>query len=146
MAFWKQTQSPVLTEEDRFNAFAHEEHRKSDHGRTFGWVLYLGEQRIADVNYLGWDASSQFWHAYRVVPTSPAFDEIGFEVDRWHRGDLSLESRFAVGYRVTEFLTAVRADQVVLIRAASVPEDVFLKAQREAHEAMNKLQGSPVGT
>lgn len=109
------------------------EYEATDFGRRYGWWLCLREQRIADLNYWRWDSDGQFWHEYRLFAFHPAFEEIGFNPSRWCELDVSLESRYAVGFRESGILMAHRGDGLVSIRSAHIPEDVFMRFARQSH-------------
>ncbi len=102
-----------------------EEHVRTDHGRVFGWWLRLRGKPIAELNFRRWDSDAQFWHEYFVVPFSAEFAEVGFDADRWAQKDISVESRYAVGYIQEGVLMAPRENSIVSIRALSLPKEVF---------------------
>lgn len=104
-------------------------YEKSDFGRVFGWWLCLNTERIADVNYWFFDASTQFWHEYKVFPFNQKFDAIGYDPDLWCSEGISLESRFAEGYYTSDFVMNHIKGNLVSIRNAFVPKDVFTAAR-----------------
>lgn len=106
-------------------------YRESDFGRVFGWWLRLRGTRIAELNYRCWDSDAQFWHNYDLVPFSPLFAEVGDDPNRWCNDDITLESRFAVGYFETGILMAPHPDHIVGLRSSHVPRDVFYRALAE---------------
>jgi hypothetical protein len=114
-----------------------QEYKQTDFGRRYGWWLCLRQRRVADLNYWRWDENGQFWHEYRVFAGDPAFAELGFDAGRWSGPGVSLESRFAEGFHVTEFIMSHREGNLVAIRAAHVPEDVFLRTARRAYDLPN---------
>jgi hypothetical protein len=105
-----------------------EEHKGIDYGRVFGWWLRLRGRRIAELNYRRWDSDSQFWHEYFVVPFSAEFAEIGLDSNRLAQADVSVESRFAIGYSQEGVFMAPRDNAIVRIRNLSLPKDIFERA------------------
>ena len=43
---------------------------EADYGRAFGWYVERDGRRIAELLEPTWDADSQFWYRYRLVPLS----------------------------------------------------------------------------
>lgn len=117
--------------EEQLREHIRKEYEETDFGRRYGWWLCLRGRRIADLNYRCWDSDSQFWHEYRVFPFDEAFAEIGYDRERWCQPDVALESRYAEGFREASFLMSPRENDVVSIRFAHVPEDVFMRTARE---------------
>jgi hypothetical protein len=101
----------------------------TDFGRRYGWWLCVDGVRVAELNYWRYDIDSQFWHEYRLIAWSPRFDEIGFDPGRWCSDDVSVESRYSVGFRIKGLLMAAMgatsSGDLVAIRGASIPEEVF---------------------
>lgn len=112
-------------------------YKESDLGRRYGWWLCLNGKRIADLNYLRWDSDSQFWHEYRLVAFSPDFADVALDPNRWCLEDISLESRYAEGYRTAGILVAPRAEGVVAIRSVHIPRQTFLLAARQSRITLN---------
>jgi hypothetical protein len=128
-------QQKKRSEEELLNDHLRQEYEATDFGRRYGWWLCLCGKRIADVNYICWDSNSQFWHAYRVFPFDPTFaEEIGFDADRWCKPDVSLESRYAEGFREIGVLMAPRTNNIIVIRSAHVPEREFMRVARRTDE------------
>ena len=100
-------------------------YKETDCGRVFGWWLCLNGERIAELNYWCFDVGSQFWHEYKLFPFNSKFDDIGYDPDRWSSNDISLESRFAESYHVTDFVMSTRQGNLIAIRNAFVPEEMF---------------------
>ena len=112
-----------------------DEYVATDFGRRYGWWLCLDGARVAELNYRCYDIDSQFWHVYRLFPLTPRFDEVGFDPNRWCEPSVSLESRYAVGFRESDLLMAPRGPagtQLVAIRSLLIPEPVFYGALRSA--------------
>ena len=75
--------------EELLCAHLRQEYEATDFGRRYGWWLYLGEQRVADLNFVRWDSDAQFWHEYRLFAFHPAFAEIGLDPNRWCQSGVS---------------------------------------------------------
>jgi hypothetical protein len=102
-----------------------EEHKRSDYGRMYGWWLRLHGRRIAELNYRRWDCDSQFWHEYFVVPLSAEFAQLGLDANRWAQADVSVESRYAIGYSQEGVFMVPRENGIVGIRNLFLPKDTF---------------------
>ena len=103
-------------------------YESSDFGRVFGWWLCLNGERIADVNYYIYDISAQFWHQYKVFAFSPKFDVISYDPVLWCSDNVSLESRLIEGYYAPGFLMHPIEGNLISIRNAFLPLDVFKKS------------------
>lgn len=110
------------------------EYEQTDFGRRYGWWLCIGTSRVAELNYVRWDSWSQFWHEYRLFPFHPDFDRVGVNPERWAQPDVSLESRYAVGFRQSGILMGVRGPDLVAVRSVCIPEDIFFDILRQRDE------------
>jgi hypothetical protein len=119
--------------EDLLLKHLRQEYEQTDFGRRYGWWLCLRGQRIADLNYWRWDSVGQFWHEYHLFVFDSIFQEIGLDPDRWCQPDVSVESRYANGFRESGVLMGHRGDNLVSIRSVHIPEDVFMRVARQAH-------------
>ncbi|STQ91391.1 hypothetical protein [Iodobacter fluviatilis] len=107
----------------------------TDFGRVFGWWLCLDGERIADVNYWAYGVSSQFWHEYKVFPFNAKFNDIGFDPDNWSLDGIALESRFAEGYYIKDFIIHSVRDNLIMIRNAHVPKEQFISAMNSSNHS-----------
>jgi len=98
--------------------------QESDFGRRFGWFIERSGQTIGELEYLRWDSVAQFWHEYRLIWRKPEDAVVG--PDAWASAHLVLRNRHYTNVVVDSFLTSPeRADGVIAIRGAHVPEDTF---------------------
>lgn len=97
----------------------------SDSGRRFGWWVVLGGRRVGALDYLWWDSAAQFWHVYRLTITDPSAEVILRSGDLWCSERVQVESRFVPGFYVDGTLASFREPNLLALRFAAVPEDIF---------------------
>ena len=97
--------------------------KETDYGRTFGWFVEKGKERLGELEYIRWDSFSQFWHEYRVTWEKEEAQAFEQNPDAWIESHLSLRNRRYQQVVVTGFLTAPRTAGVIAVRSAFVPED-----------------------
>jgi hypothetical protein len=97
---------------------------QSDWGRRYGWTIEQDGKTIGELEYVRWDADSQFWHDYRVTWCNPdAASSLGAAV----RGEvrLTLRNRRYPDVVCQDFFATPKLDGIVAVRGASVPEQRF---------------------
>jgi hypothetical protein len=115
----------AVPQEQTPQATARNAYDRSDFGRLFGWWAVLDGRRVAELDYLSWDASGQFWHEYRLTIIEPTAKDVLLDAEKWCISGVLLESRFIPGYMVAHSLSAIHRPDRISIRAACLPQSVL---------------------
>lgn len=97
------------------------ESEASDFGRRFGWFIEREGVRLGELDYLQWDAASQFWHTYRLTWRMPEDAVTG--PDAWIAAGLVLRNRRYTDVVVDSFTVSPEQESGVIgVRGAYVTE------------------------
>ena len=89
--------------------------KDNDFARKYGWWLLIGEQKIGELEYVGWDETSQFWYEYKVNLFNKKYESITKNLDHWH--NISVQNKNSKYSKIhTDYMPAIRTDEIIAIR------------------------------
>ena len=95
---------------------------ETDFGRRFGWELICKDQHCADLEYVCWDETTQFWHKYRIQWLGEN-DLSKIPYEDWPRNGFILRNKRCSQVVFEEYMVAGKTGEYVLLRGVYVPED-----------------------